>query len=320
MSSLIQAPFVRKSYPSLGNPAFVDDIVAANQQSLDLILGILGVPNPNFCILTGFGIIDANTYGGGFFMLNGKLYFMPNSVSVGSYLTPAPQDILSQPFSDTNARNIYTEQFAVLTSDPTGGGNGATPQFVSGGMYDYRFDLTTIKATVISIQNVLSQLGGAAFLNVGTTPNHVAAGDDPRFGYTEDEINTLFSLKTAVLLQGNPGGNQTGFVPSVPYDPATKLYVDNQSAKILLRSSSPVVVGDVPTGGVTIGVSFGSTLASTSYMPIIVLYSNGDPHNDTTVTYTYPASGKLTTGFTVRFQEWNAQTQNLSFDWFVLSY
>lgn len=316
--SLLTFPFVRKSYPSLGNPAYVDDIVAANQLTLDGLAAFVGSPNPSFYVINGLGGSGTGPYTPGTIYLNGKIYIVQNSTPAGTYLTPTPVDTLSEPFSDTNARNIYTLLQASSTTDPTGGGNGASP-LLTGNIDKYRIDLNSIKLQLTFVATQISQLGGSAFLNVGTTPNTVAAGDDARFGYSETEINTLFALKTAVLLQGNPGGNQTGFVPSNAYDPATKIYVD-KSGGILVRSSAPVNVGDVTSGGVAVGVSFGLTLASTSYMPVIILYSNGTPQTDTTVWYTIERSSMSTTGFTVRFQEGVAGTQNLSFDWFVLSY
>lgn len=316
--SLINFPFVRLSYPSLGNPAYVDDIVAANQMTLDAITALLNGGVEGFAIISGLAFSNGS-YSPGVIMFQGTLFQVTTEFAQGLYLMAQPVGIIPRPFSDTNNRPIYTQLIAVPTNDSTGGGNGATPVF-NGPMNQYRFDLNTVTTGLQAAQATIAALRGAAFLPVGTTSNTVAAGDDSRFGYSIAAANTLFATKASVLLRGNPGANNTGFVPTDQYDPATKLYVDTVNAKILVRSAGPVNVGDVPTGGITVTASFGQTLASTSYMIFICVYSNGDPHNDTTTSWTFPVAGKLTTGFQVRFQEWNAQTQNLSFDWFVLSY
>jgi hypothetical protein len=316
--SLFNFPFFRKSYPSLGNPAFVDDIVAANQLALDGLANLAGLPT--FCIISGLQY-NAGTYSFGVILLNGQFYLLPAGVTLteGLYLAPAPQDTNPKPFSDTNARNTYTLNLCAPTSDPTGGGAGATPAF-TGNMNNYRYDLNTIKQALIVAQNTIGQLGNAAFRNIGTVTGTVAAGDDQRFGYTIAQANALFAPLSEVLLRGNPGGNNNGFVPSDNYDPATKSYVDSSNPKILARSSGPTVIGDIPSGGVSTTVSFGLTLPSTSYMPVLIIYSNGNAQNDTSTSQTIITSLKLRTGFTIRWQEWFGTTQNISFDWFVLSY
>lgn len=314
--SLFPFPFFRKTYPTLGNPAFVDDIQAANQLTLDGLANLAGLPT--FCIISGLAY-NSGVYSSGIILLNGTLYYLPVNLAEGLYLAPANQDVNAKPFSDTNARTTYTLLQCAPTSDPTGGGQGATPVF-SGNMNNYRYDLNTIKQALITAQNTIGLLGNSAFRNVGTVSGTVAAGDDSRFGYTIAQANALFATLGSVLLRGNPGGNNTGFVPTDDYDPSTKIYVDQSNPKILLRSSGPVNVGDIPSGGVSITVSFGSTLASTSYMPVLIFYSNGNAQNDTSFSYTIISSQKLRTGFVVRLQEWFGAVQNISFDWFVLSY
>lgn len=314
--SLFQFPFIRKSYPTLGNPAFVDDVVAANELTLDGFAAITGLSNPGFCILTGL-VPNGGQYGPGVFYLNGFIYYMPDIFNEGLYLTPVLVDTLPKPFSDTNSRPIYTLLQATATSDSTGGGAGATPIF-NGSMGTYRFDLNSIKQALIAIQNTINVLGTAAFADIGTTLGTVAAGDDIRFGYSVAAADAKFATKLSVLLRGNTGGNNTGFIPTDNFDPATKKYVDDNSAKILARSAAPTHVGDIPGGGIQITVPLGLTLSGTSYMPFVTFYSNGTPHDDTSFSFT--VLNRTTNGFDIRLQEWFGATQNVSFDWFILSY
>lgn len=316
--SLFPFPYLRKTYASLGNPGYVDDVLAANELTVQGMAALTGLGSTGFAIVSGLAF-SSGTYGPGYIYLNGQFYAVNTSFGAGVYLYPTPIDVLPKPFSDTNNRNIYTQLIASTTTDPTGGGAGASPVF-TGTMNAYRIDLTTLSQAVQSAQAELSLLGTAAFRNVGTTPGTVAAGDDARFGYSVSDANALFATKASVLLRGNPGGNNNGFVPANDFDPATKAYVDANSSHILVRSTGPINVGDIPTGGITVGIPFGITLASTSYQVHICVYSNGNPHDDTTFSYTVINSSKGTTGVNVRFQEWTGITQNISFDWFILSH
>lgn len=317
--SLFPFPYKRKTYASLGNPAFVDDVLAANELASEGLRNLAGLgSSPNFAIITGLAFNSGN-YGAGIIYLNGDFYAVNTPFSQGVYLYATPEDTLPKPFTDTNSRPIYTLLIASTTSDPTGGGAGASPLF-NGAMDQYRIDNWSMKQTLVALQAELSLLGTAAFRNVGTTSGTVAAGDDSRFGYSQSQADALFATKGSVLLRGNPGGNNNGFVPSNDFDPATKQYVDQNSSHILLRSSGPINVGDVPTGGITITIPFGTTLPSNSYQVHICVYSNGNAHDDTTTSQTVIASSKLQTSVGIRFQEWTGITQNISFDWFILSY
>lgn len=313
MSLFAQFPTIRKAWDSVGNPAFVDDIVAANELALAGLSAMLNLPNPGFAIISGFD------YSGGFYLpgvfwFNGQFYSTSVTISENSYLLPSAIDTLPEQFEDIVSRNCYT----ILNAVPVGSPIGAT-QIFSGDMNFWRLGVSNIKEDLRVATATISLLRNAAFRDVGMTPGTVAAGDDSRFGYTKAEADNLFATKALTLLRGNPGGNNNGFVPVNDQDPATKKYVDDNSAKILVRSSAPVAVGDIGSAGQQKTVALGRTLSSTNYMPFVTFYSNsGNPQSDTNFSYTI--LNRTTTSFDVRIQRWFSSTTNISFDWFVLSY
>jgi hypothetical protein len=226
--SLFQWPFKRKHYAGLGNPRFVDDIVAANEAVIDGLKAITGLSNTDFAIISGLDYTagsPSGTYAPGIFYLNGSFYFIGTGFSEGLYVAPNPTDTMSQPFSDGNSRNIYQLLYGQSTSSPT----GASPVF-SGDMNSYRLGLKNIKAQVLVLAALYNGLGNSAVLNVGTTPGTVAAGDDPRFGYTKAQIDSLFALQSSVILKGAG----TSYTPSASTDPVNKQYAD-QAAGCRLR-------------------------------------------------------------------------------------
>lgn len=226
--SLIQFPFKRKEYPGVGNPRFVSDIVAANEATIDAIKAITGLGNTDFAIITGMEFTagsPSGTYAAGIFYLNGAFYYQGASFSEGLYLAPNPTDIMPKPFSDGNSRLTYTLLSGISTSNPT----GSTPIF-SSTMNQYRIGLKTINGNVLAMQATLAALGNAAFLNVGTTIGTVAAGDDPRFGYTQGQIDSLFAKKADVILKGAG----TAYTPTAATDPVNKQYADGAAGVKLL--------------------------------------------------------------------------------------
>lgn len=320
--SLIPFPFVRLSYPSLGNPAYVDDIVASNQQLLDGISALLngGVTGTygGFAIISGLAYNSGTQqYGTGVIYFNGTLYGVAASFGTGLYLTPASQNILNKPFSDTNSRLIYTQMLVAPTSDPTGGGNGATPVF-NGSMNQYRFDLNTLGTGLQAVQAQILTLGTAAYLNVGVSAGTVAAGNDSRFGYSIAAANTLFATKASVLLRGNPSGNNTGFVPSDPYDPMTLVYAQNNFIQILAKGYTPIGNAD-PSGGTNVNIGLGVTLGTNAYKVLFSIVSlSSNPQNDTYWNVVVIGSLQTTSQFTLHFRQGSGATQNIAVDWMVV--
>ena len=228
MPDLIQFPFVRKEYPGVGNPRFVSDIVAANQATISAMKAITGLADIDFAIISGMEFTPGTpngTYAPGIFYLNGLFYYLGASFTEGLYLAPNPTDIMPKPFSDGNSRLTYTLLSGVSTSNPT----GATPIF-SGNMNAYRIGLKSMKANLVSVQGTIALLGNAAFMNVGTTAGTVASGNDPRFGYTQAQIDSLFALKANVIEKGTA----TAYTPTNNLDPVNKQYADAAAGVRLL--------------------------------------------------------------------------------------
>lgn len=226
--SLIPWPFSRKEYPGVGNPRFVSDIVAANQAVIDAMKAITGLGNSDFAIITGLEFTPGTpngTYAPGIFYLNGSFYYLGASFGEGLYLAPNPTDVLPQPFQDGISRLTYTLLSAISTSNPS----GSTPIF-NGAMNAYRIGLKLLKADTLALQATIATLGNAAFRNVGTISGTVAAGDDSRFGYTQAQIDTLFSKKTDVILKGSG----IAYTPTAATDPVNKQYADAAAGDRLL--------------------------------------------------------------------------------------
>lgn len=304
-------PTVRKSVPALGNPAYVDDIRAANQLMIDGLSALLGLYNSG----TGFQIISGlvydsvnNVYGPGVIWLNGQFYQIAASFAAGLYLVGGTADVMNKPFSDTNQRPIYTNYVAATTSQQT---SASSPVF-NGSMDSYRTSITDLVADMVAVQAITSQLGDAAFLNIGTGPNTVMAGNDPRAPFTAAQLEALFALQTSVILKGAG----TAYTPVATTDPVNVGYV--QANFVQKLASGNVNVGDIPSGGTQVGIAFGVTLANTNYIVLITCISQGTPFDD--ATSHWPAIfGKTTAGCTVRLQEGVGVTQNISIDWIVLA-
>ena len=269
--SLFKFPFFRKSLPSVGNPVFIDDILAANQLTIDGLTALTNLPNPGFAIISGLAFIagSPNTFTPGVIWLNGFFYAINAGFSEGLYIVPQNQDTNNEPFSDAVNRPTYTLYIGTSTNVPT----GASPVF-SGNMNAYRIGNNDLKAALTALQAQFATLGAAAFAGIGNTGGTVAAGNDPRFGYTVAQINTLFqTIANSLSL------NQTAVFLPTPgsYEPATALYADQAAGCKLLwvgnfsgsgasvtklgPSASTIVVTYVRTGtgAYTISHNIGST-------------------------------------------------------------
>lgn len=185
--SLLQWPFVRKTYAGIENPVFVDDTKAANQGLMDAIGVITGMNNTDFAILSGLDYVLGiqNTYTAGYFYFNGQIYYIAAPFNELLYLQASPTDTLSEEFSDTMSRDIYTINYA--TSSNASLGN--TPQF-SGNMNQYRIGLKYFQPIIASLQTKTANLGTTANTNLGTSAGQVLTADQT---YTQAQVNTLLA-------------------------------------------------------------------------------------------------------------------------------
>lgn len=300
--SLFQFPFKRISRPTLGNPVFVDDIVAANQAVLDGI-GFL-FNNTPFAIVSGLLYTPGSpgSYSPGLVWLQGTGFcWVSASFSEGLFLRPSSTEVNPEPYSDTNTQDTYTLLQAVA------GSSGASPVF-SLSMNQYRMDLATLKASAISAANTISELGNSAFHDVGTTTGFIAAADDPRLVGDAGYFDARYAQRVNVIEKGT----STAYTPTGPNDPVNKLYAD-QFVKILAKGY--VVIGDADTsGGTTHTIALGLTLPDTNYAVYWSLESyNVNPAIDTF--YQLTIVNKTTTSFGVRFREAQTGVQNVNLAW-----
>jgi len=304
-------PTIRKTVPGLGNPAYIDDVKAANQLLTDGLCAILGMYNTNgFCILSGFAYDpNAKVYGPGVFMFNQQFYYQPVAFPEGSYLKPNLTDVMPKPFSDTNARPIYTNYVSVATNDP----NGATPIF-QGDMQSVRVGLFENVSIIHTLQDVIASLGNAAFESVGTTPGTVAAGNDPRLVGDLSFFDNRYSQKKDVLLRNQPGDpNIPPYVPVNPWDPTDKKYVDATSGR--RAASGTIHVGDADTAGGTLYVvDMGVVVLNAAYL---LTYSFGSLSANHNIDILYQTCwvNKQQSSFGLWFREAQAGVQNIQLDW-----
>lgn len=314
MSVFPQLPgiFRRNSFPGVDNPRYVDDIVAANDLVNTMAMAICGLGPNDFAILQGL-VLDpvANTFSPGYFYLNGQVYYQADPFAAGLALIPNITFALQKGFPDGNPRFIYS----LLGSQATNFGDGTTPPF-NQSMTGYRMGNTYLMNSVLNIFARIGQLGGAANLNVGTTPGSVAAGDDSRFGYSRADIDNLFAKKALVLLTDH---SSPQFTPTQPQDPATKAYVDSLGSAQKLAGGH-VQVGDIGGGGLTITISLGVTLNNTSYIPILTTTSGkvSNPYDDTPVGFA--TKNKTIISFDVVMFENRGVTENIGIDWICLAF
>lgn len=308
-----QIPYIRKSYPALGNPVFVDDLVAVYQ----LIFGMFAAQydgfGTNFAIVSGFeynpspGPGSAAFYNPGILYLQGAFMYVTGTLSEGLAIAPVSQDINPQPFSDTNSRNTYT----LLQGESSSATTGLVTPIFTGNMNPYRMNLAVHNAFIVSLLATQASLGGAAKLNVGTTINTVAAGNDPRLVYTAAQLDARYAQIANVIIKG--GG--TAYTPAAATDPTNVGWVQENFPQILASGSIPAF--DIPGGGITQNLAFGTTLNSTNYIVMFNIISHGTPQQDTTA-YTPTIFAATTAGCSMRFQEGVGGVQNISVNWIVL--
>lgn len=91
--------------------------------------------------------------------------------------------------------------------------------------------------------------------------------------------------------------------------------IDTKLAAITgtLLGNGIVTVGDIDTGGKSVVVSLGKTLANASYGITGSIISKGTAQQD--VYASWGVESRTTSSFTLRFQENGASTQNIDFYW-----
>lgn len=312
--SLFQFPFKRKTYAGINNPRFVSDIQAANEGMLDGLLNVAGLTGSTaFALFWGFNYTPGapGTYGPGLCVINGSFYLSTGAITEGQALMASPQDIELQPFTDGTPRNIYTALYAAVLNGPVA---GSSPAF-GGNMNGFRLDNNSLAGFIATIQVRIASLGSAANASIGQGAGQVAAGNDPRFGYTIAQMNAIFAQIANVLTFGNT----TPFTPTQLYDPATKAYVDANSFPILAKGFTNVGNAD-PTGGTLQTFSLGLTLGNTNYKVLFDIQSNSsnpavDGYHQIIV------RSQTTTSFGLYFRSINGSSppaQNVAVDWVIV--
>lgn len=91
-----------------------------------------------------------------------------------------------------------------------------------------------------------------------------------------------------------------------------------------VKGAGSIHIGDVPTGGITVPVVFGSAgqapVQTAPYYVVLTLISQGgSPQSDTTVTVTVIDSSRTNSGFSFRCQEWDGVTQSLEIEYLLFA-
>lgn len=300
----------RVTYPGMDNPIFVDDLLAADQAVLSAAAALTGLEATDFAIISGFDFDGSTNYSAGVIWLYGQFYYCAGGCTTGQYLSGSVVAQLSEGFDDGNSRNIYS---SFIATSSNAGGAGFSPQF-AGSMDTYRAGSKRLMIAINALQIVAAALGSAAYLNIGTGPGTVMAGNDPRAPYTGAQLDARYAQQVQVIIKG--GG--TAYTPTAPTDPVNKQYADNVGIQKLAQGTTNV--GDIQTGGTTIVCSFGQTLPNTNYMVLFSLEGSAASFNDASSLYPdIPTALKTQLSFTMKFLEGVGTTQNLVVKWTVIS-
>lgn len=199
MASLIQSPFTRLSYASIDNPMYSQDIVAANQEILDMAAAVAGLGSTDFAIFSGLQhtipISGSNFYTPGFFYLNGVWYFQATDFNEGLRLKANVTGIMPYVFSDAVERNTYSVNFSQTTAVST----GATMVF-SGSMNAFRLDNKTLLAEIAVLQLAVAlQVVQTSVLPSTFT---VAFTNDKSIFFASATVNTSISFSLTGAIPG----------------------------------------------------------------------------------------------------------------------
>lgn len=101
--------------------------------------------------------------------------------------------------------------------------------------------------------------------------------------------------------------------------PDIQIYVPTPPGNLRpVLASGQVHIGNVAGAGTTIAINFGVPLpAGTLYYVVGTLVSSGDPHDDTSCSWTLINSSRNLSGFQIRLQEFTAVNQSLEFEWLI---
>jgi len=310
MSDLIQSPFLRQTYPGIDNPAFIDDILAADQGIQTMAAILSGLGPTDFAIISGLTYVPGvpNTFTPGYFYLNGVFYYIPTTVTEGQYLIPNVQGVLTKGFDDGNSRNIYNTNFAAtsLTSTPT-----SSPQMM-GNMNAYRMGLKYLGAAAVAFYALQASLGQGAYANFGSVAGTVAQGNDPRLVYNQAQLLALFAQISNVIVKGDTNA----YTPQNPLDPVNKAYADATSGKRLASGSTNL--GDADTGAGTIHtISLGTTITVPYTVLFSVLSLNANAGVD--IFHQVTVRNKTQTSFDTYWREVVSGVQNVTLEWIIVA-
>lgn len=184
-------PNNRLTYSGKKGPIFDDEIQNALNGLYKSVNLLLGLGPTDFAILSGFTYTPGTpgSYSGGFVYMSGVIYYCDAGVNVGQYLIPSISQIENKPHSDGVSRYVYQVFYAVASNTS---GSGGSPIFTTT-MDNYRLNISLAKSQAIAtaasdseiytdtiVNNLIGELGGAAYKDIGTVSNTVAAGDDSR--------------------------------------------------------------------------------------------------------------------------------------------
>lgn len=306
--SLFKWPFVRISRPTLGNPVFIDDIVAANQAVIDGVGSLLSAMP--FAIIQGCAYTPGSpgSYAAGLVWINGSFYTVPASFGEGLALVGQTVSTFPKQYSDTNTYNTYG-LLQTITSPITG--PGISPIWNSD-MNAYRVDLGFLKAQAIAAAASIALLRGGAFLNVGNTAGTLAAGDDPRLVGDTTYFDGRYAQRVNVIEKGTG----TVYAPVNPNDPVNKQYAD-QFVKVLAKGFTDI--GDADHGGGTSHtIPLGTNLGTNAYKVLFSVVSlSASPVTDSVFTQIVTCNYQ-NTSFDVFCRETAGGTEHIAIDWVVI--
>jgi hypothetical protein len=147
MSGIVNWPNERITYEGGSiNPLFISDILNADQNLIQAIIMLLGLPASGaeaFAILDGFTPISDTGFTGGICYMNGKLYICEDGLDINKYLVASETNEFNKLFGDNVVRPTYKIYYAVESNTQV----ADMPQFV-GTMDEWRIGkLIDIKKT-----------------------------------------------------------------------------------------------------------------------------------------------------------------------------
>jgi hypothetical protein len=178
---------------------------------------------------------------------------------------------------------------------------------------------------------LLTKLGFLKISNNLSDLSDTSTARDNLGVYSKTAVNTALTAKADLRQTGSGAAlgesNTSVYVPSSNYNPATKLYVDNSSAGVIVTMEGWVgdhyieylakgsyVIGDVDGSGTWTGnISLGVTLTDADYNVF------GEIYDDTGNISYWTIKAKTTTYFTlvVGVRD-NSYVQNITFNWRVV--